>query len=156
MPHHVRGLGGAVEPEIFGHRLFLLGRLAHLLQGTSKHTDEQRPIKKKTTGKKERNAVELLHMQRCRHLKLWKHTVVRVQLGQTSYIRKTRPSNKPLFKQVCISRAAQIHETPTQKAPCYRLYDLPGCHTLGLADLFSLCAREAKLLSGLGHSRQSV
>lgn len=51
--HHVCGLGGAVEPEVFGHRLLLLGRLAHLLQGTGKHTDkhtdESRPMK--TTGK---------------------------------------------------------------------------------------------------------
>lgn len=47
--HHVCGLGGAVEPEVFGHRLLLLGRLAHLLQGTGKHTYESRPTK--TTGK---------------------------------------------------------------------------------------------------------
>lgn len=31
--HHVGGLGGAVEPEVFGHSLLLLGRLTHLLQG---------------------------------------------------------------------------------------------------------------------------
>lgn len=33
--HHVGGLGGTVEPEVFGHSLLLLGWLAHLLQGTS-------------------------------------------------------------------------------------------------------------------------
>ena len=32
--HHVGGLGGAVEAEVLGHRLLLLGGLAHLLKHT--------------------------------------------------------------------------------------------------------------------------
>lgn len=43
--HHVCGLGGAVEPEVFGHCLLLLGGLAHLLQDTGKHRDESPPTK---------------------------------------------------------------------------------------------------------------
>lgn len=33
--HHVGGLGGAVEAEVLGHGLFLLGGLTHLLQKNS-------------------------------------------------------------------------------------------------------------------------
>ena len=45
MAHHVGGLGGAVETEVLGHRLLLLGGLAHLLQGHT-NTHARRQIKK--------------------------------------------------------------------------------------------------------------
>ena len=34
--HHVGGLGGAVEAEVLGHRLLLLGGLTHLLHSEEK------------------------------------------------------------------------------------------------------------------------
>lgn len=36
VPHHVCRLGRAVESEVLGHRLLLLGGLTHLLQGHTK------------------------------------------------------------------------------------------------------------------------
>lgn len=72
------------------------------------------------------------------HLRYWPTAINGTKSAQweSSWLRRAALGRQGRQTSLCLNRyaSAQMHETPTQRAPCYCPYDPPGSHTSRLAD----------------------